>query len=136
MLFLQHLKNFTQMRKIAMMLLVMWTCNISMKADEGMFLVHLIGEKTYADMVKRGLKLSKEQLYSMNKSSIKDAIVLFGGGCTAEIVSKEGLLFTNHHCGYGNIAAASTVDHNYLRDGFWAKSKKEEIACPGLSVQF
>lgn len=107
-----------------------------LKADEGMFLVHLIGEKTYADMQKRGLKLSKEQLYSMNKSSIKDAIVIFGGGCTAELVSKEGLLFTNHHCGYGNISAASTVDHNYLRDGFWAKSKAEEIACPGLSVQF
>lgn len=107
-----------------------------LKADEGMFLVHLIGDKTYADMQKRGLKLSKEQLYSMNKSSIKDAIVIFGGGCTAELVSKEGLLFTNHHCGYGNISAASTVEHNYLRDGFWAKSKAEEIPCPGLSVQF
>lgn len=107
-----------------------------LKADEGMWLVHLIGDKTYADMVKRGLKLSKEQLYSMNKSSLKDAIVIFGGGCTAELVSKEGLLFTNHHCGYGNIAASSTVEHNYLRDGFWAKNKQEEIACPGLSVQF
>lgn len=92
--------------------------------------------KTYADMVKRGLKLSKEQLYSMNNNSIKDAIVLFGGGCTAEVVSKEGLLFTNHHCGYDNIASSSSVEHNYLRDGFWAKSKQEEIACPGLSVQF
>src|SRR5688572_21908154 len=106
------------------------------KADEGMWLVHLIGDKTYADMVKRGLKLSKEQLYSMNKSSIKDAIVIFGGGCTAELVSKEGLLFTSHHCGCHNIATASSVEHNYLRDGFWAKSKKEEIPCPGLSVQF
>jgi hypothetical protein len=108
----------------------------SVKADEGMWLVHLLGEKTYSDMQKRGLKLSKEQLYSMNKSSIKDAIVLFGGGCTAEVVSKEGLLFTNHHCGYDNIASASTVEHNYLKDGFWAKSKQEEIKCPGLSVQF
>ena len=111
-------------------------CFLSSKADEGMFLVHLIGEKTYSDMVKRGLKLSKEQLCSMNKNSIKDAIVLFGGGCTAEVVSKEGLLFTNHHCGYDNIASASSLEHNYLRDGFWAKSKQEEIACPGLSVQF
>lgn len=109
---------------------------ISVKADEGMWLVQLIGEKTYADMVKKGLKLTKEQLYSANKSSIKDAIVLFGGGCTAEIVSKEGLVFTNHHCGYGSIAAASSVAHNYLKDGFWAKSKQEEIASPGLSVQF
>ncbi|MDI1354989.1 MAG: S46 family peptidase [bacterium] len=124
------------MKKIAIILLVVFAANVSVKADEGMWLVHLIGEKTYANMVKRGLKLTKEQLYSMNKNSLKDAIVLFGGGCTAEVVSKEGLLFTNHHCGYGNIAASSTVEHNYLKDGFWAKSKKEEIVCPGLSVQF
>jgi hypothetical protein len=125
------------MKKITTLLLIAFSINfLSVKADEGMFLVHLIGDKTYADMVKRGLKLNKEQLYSMNKSSIKDAIVLFGGGCTAEVVSKEGLLFTNHHCGYDNIASSSSVAHNYLRDGFWAKSKQEEIACPGLSVQF
>src|SRR3954470_10151991 len=125
------------MKKITFLLLLAFATNaISVKADEGMWLVHLIGDKTYADMVKRGLKLTKEQLYSMNKSSLKDAIVLFGGGCTAEVVSKEGLLFTNHHCGYDQIATASTVEHNYLKDGFWAKSKGEEIACPGLSVQF
>src|SRR6478735_5318279 len=125
------------MKKIALALIVLFTMkSVSVKADEGMWLVQLIGDKTYADMVKRGLKLSKEQLYSMNTSSLKDAIVLFGGGCTAEVVSKEGLLFTNHHCGYDNIASASTVEHNYLKDGFWAKSKGEEIACPGLSVQF
>lgn len=125
------------MKKISLFLAICLALNsFTVKADEGMWLVHLIGDKTYADMVKRGLKLSKEQLYSMNKSSIKDAIVIFGGGCTAEIVSKEGLLFTNHHCGYDNIATASSVEHNYLRDGFWAKSKQEEIACPGLSVQF
>jgi len=106
------------------------------KADEGMWLVQLLGDKVYAEMVKKGIKLNKEQLYSINTSSIKDAIVLFGGGCTAEIVSKEGLLFTNHHCGYDQIASASSVQHNYLRDGFWAKSKQEEIVCPGLSVQF
>lgn len=124
------------MKKIVALLLVLAVNVISVRADEGMWLVHLIGEKTYADMVKKGLKLSKEQLYSMNKSSIKDAIVIFGGGCTAELVSKEGLLFTNHHCGYDAIASSSSVEHNYLRDGFWAKSKKEEIPCPGLSVQF
>ena len=124
------------MKKIAIALLLVFISNLSIKADEGMFLVHLIGEKTYADMVKRGLKLSKEQLYDINKSSLKDAIVLFGGGCTAEIVSKEGLVFTNHHCGYDAIASASSVEHNYLRDGFWAKSKAEEIPAPGLSVQF
>jgi hypothetical protein len=120
--------------RITALLLVLST--LCSRADEGMFLVHMLGEKTYADMVKRGLKLSKEQLYSMNKSSIKDAIVLFGGGCTAEIVSKEGLLFTNHHCGYSAIAARSTEEHNYLRDGFWATAKDKEIPCPDLSVQF
>jgi hypothetical protein len=106
------------------------------KADEGMWLPMLLGEQVYADMVKRGLKLSKEQLYDVNKACIKDAIVIFGGGCTASIVSKEGLVFTNHHCGYNAIAAASTVDHNYLKDGFWAKNKNEEISAKGVSVQF
>jgi hypothetical protein len=105
-------------------------------ADEGMWLVHLLGEQVYADMVKKGLKLSKDQLYSVNKASIKDAIVIFGGGCTGEIVSKKGLIFTNHHCGYDAIADVSTVENNYLRDGFWAKSIDQEIPAKGLSVQF
>ena len=105
-------------------------------ADEGMWLVHLIGPKTYANMQKRGLTLSKDQLYAINKSSLKDAIAIFGGGCTSEMVSSQGLLFTNHHCGYDAIASASSLEHNYLKDGFWAKSKDQEIPCPGLSVQF
>ncbi len=123
------------MKKLGIFLLAFCSSTF-MLADEGMWLVHLIGKKTYNDMVKRGLKLSKEQLYSMNKSSIKDAIVIFGGGCTAELVSSEGLLFTNHHCGYGNIAAVSTVENDHLKEGFWAKSKQEEIPCKDLSVQF
>ncbi|MGZ3884612.1 MAG: S46 family peptidase, partial [Bacteroidia bacterium] len=106
------------------------------KADEGMWLPMLLGEQVYADMVKRGLKLTKEQLYSINQASIKDAIIIFGGGCTGEIVSKEGLIFTNHHCGYSAIAAASSVAHNYLKDGFWARSKQEEIYAPGVHAQF
>ena len=106
------------------------------KADEGMFLIHLLGDKVYAEMVKKGLKMTKEQLYSANSNSIKDAIVLFGRGCSAELVSKEGLLFTNHHCGYEAITAASTVKHNYLRDGFWAKSRQDEIVANGMTVQF
>ena len=107
-----------------------------LKADEGMWLPMLLGEQVYADMVKRGLKLTKEQLYSINQASIKDAIIIFGGGCTGEIVSKEGLIFTNHHCGYNAINAASTVQHNYLKDGFWARTKQEEIAAPGVHAQF
>src|SRR6478736_10184418 len=82
-------------------------------ADEGMWLPMLLGQQVYNDMVKKGLKLTKEQLYSVNKASLKDAILIFGGGCTGEIVSNQGLIFTNHHCGYSAIAGASTVEHNY-----------------------
>ena len=104
-------------------------------ADEGMWLPLLLGEQVYADMQKKGLKLTKEQLYSINKASLKDAIIIFGGGCTGEIVSSQGLIFTNHHCGYSAIAAASSVENNYLRDGFYAKTNKEEIKT-NISVQF
>ena len=104
-------------------------------ADEGMWLPMLLGQQVYNDMVKRGLKLTAEQLYSINKSSIKDAIIIFGGGCTGEIVSEKGLIFTNHHCGYDAIATASTVENNYLRDGFYAKSLAQEIQSK-LTVQF
>ena len=105
-------------------------------ADEGMWLPMLLGQQVYNDMVKKGLKLSKEQLYSLNKASLKDAIVIFGGGCTGEIVSNQGLLFTNHHCGYGVIANASTMEKNYLQNGFYAKNLGEEIPGGNLSVQF
>jgi hypothetical protein len=104
-------------------------------ADEGMWLPMLLGEQVYNDMVKRGLKLTKEQLYSVNKSSLKDAILIFGGGCTGEIVSDQGLIFTNHHCGYSAIAGASTVEHNYLTDGFYAYTRDQEIKST-LTVQF
>jgi len=105
------------------------------KADEGMWLPMLLGQQVYNDMVKKGLKLTKEQLYSINKSSLKDAIIIFGGGCTGEIVSSQGLIFTNHHCGYSAISGASTVEHNYLRDGFYAYNKGQELKT-GLTVQF
>lgn len=104
-------------------------------ADEGMWLPMLLGQQVYNDMVKKGLKLKPEQLYSMNKASIKDAIVIFGGGCTGEIVSDQGMIFTNHHCGYGAIAAASSVENNYLQNGFWASDKSKEISS-SLSVKF
>jgi hypothetical protein len=104
-------------------------------ADEGMWLPMLLGEQVYADMVKKGLKLTKEQLYSVNKSSLKDAVIIFGRGCTGEIVSSQGLIFTNHHCGYDAIVNASTVEHNYLIDGFYALNKEQEIKTD-LTVQF
>ena len=105
-------------------------------ADEGMWLPLLLGQQVYNDMVKKGLKLKVDQLYSVNKSSIKDAIIIFGGGCTGEIVSSQGLIFTNHHCGYSAIAAASSVENNYLRDGFWAADKSQEISSKSLTVKF
>lgn len=106
------------------------------KADEGMWLPYLLGQQVYNDMVKKGLKLTKDQLYSINKASLKDAIIIFGGGCTGEIVSNQGLIFTNHHCGYDAIATASSVEHNYLKNGFYALDRQQEIPAKGLSVQF
>src|SRR5688572_6731353 len=108
---------------------------LRVRADEGMWLPMLLGQQVYNDMVKKGLKLTKEQLFSINKASLKDAIIIFGGGCTGEIVSNEGLIFTNHHCGYGAIAAASSVQNNYLTEGFYAFNKDQEIQSK-LTVQF
>jgi len=105
-------------------------------ADEGMWLPQLLGQQVYNEMVSKGLKLTKEQLYNINKASIKDAIVIFGTGCTGEVVSNEGMVFTNHHCGYGAIVAASTVEHNYLKNGFYANTKTAEIPAGGITVQF
>jgi len=104
-------------------------------ADEGMWLPLLLGQQIYGEMVKKGLKLTKDQLYNINKPSVKDAIIIFGSGCTGEIVSAEGLIFTNHHCGYDAIASASTLEHNYLKDGFYSRNKGEEIPSD-LTVQF
>lgn len=105
------------------------------RADEGMWLPFLIG-RNYEDMKKHGLKLTQEQIYSINKSSLKDAVISFGGFCTGELISGQSLILTNHHCGYDAIAGASTPEHNYLDNGFWAKSLKEEIPVPGLTATF
>ncbi|HYF32262.1 MAG TPA: S46 family peptidase [Chitinophagaceae bacterium] len=123
------------MRKFLIVIVLCFSMFRSM-ADEGMWLPLLLGQQVYNDMTKKGLKLSKEQLYSINKASLKDAIIIFSGFCTGEIVSPEGLIFTNHHCGYNAIAAASSVQNNYLKDGFWAKSKPEEIPSQGLYAEF
>src|SRR5262245_38210745 len=127
--------NTRRMKKFVFILFFSIACLSRAAADEGMWLPLLLGQQVYNDMVKKGLKLTKEQLYNINKPSLKDAIIIFGGGCTGEIVSPEGLIFTNHHCGYDVIAGASTVDHNYLKDGFYARNRGEEIPST-LSVQF
>lgn len=107
-----------------------------MRADEGMWLMMLVKRLNGTDLQKQGLHLTAEEIYSVNHSSLKDAIVQFGGGCTAEVVSKEGLVFTNHHCGYDAIATLSTPERNYLHDGFFAKNNKEELPAKGLGVRF
>ena len=107
-----------------------------MKADEGMWLLMFIKRLNNVDMQKEGLHLTPEEIYSVNNAALKDAVVSFGGYCTGEIVSDQGLLFTNHHCGYGAIAAASTPEKNYLKDGFWAMRQSDEFNSEGLYVRF
>ena len=103
-------------------------------ADEGMWIPVLIEKYNIKLMQENGFKLTAEDIYSINRASMKDAVVLFGGGCTGEFISDKGLIITNHHCGYGYIQNHSTLEHDYLRNGFWAASNAEELANPGLSV--
>ncbi len=106
------------------------------RADEGMWLPYSLNGQNLAEMQAMGCKLTAEQIFSFNQPSIKDAIVQFGGGCTGEIISPEGLLLTNHHCGLSYVQKHSSVEHDYLTDGFWANNKNEELPNPGLSVLF
>ena len=109
----------------------------SARADEGMWLLQLMKQQNSIDMMKKqGLKLASDDLYNPNGVSLKDAVGIFGGGCTGEIISPEGLILTNHHCGYGAIQQHSSVEHDYLTDGFWAKSRNEELPTPGLKFRF
>ena len=108
----------------------------ALKADEGMWIPLLIEKYNIKLMQEKGFKLSADDIYSVNKACMKDAIVQFGGGCTGEVISADGLLITNHHCGYGQIQKHSTLDHDYLTNGFWAMSKEEELPNPGLTVTF
>lgn len=125
------------MKKLLLVLLMIFS-GYGLKAlpDEGMWLLPLLEKLNIGKMTEMGLKLTAEDIYSVNKASLKDAIVIFGGGCTGEIVSPEGLLLTNHHCGYGQIQSHSSVEHDYLKDGFWAMTREEELPNPGLSVTF
>jgi hypothetical protein len=124
------------MKKLIAVLLIVLSFGLKARADEGMWLLPLIEKYNMGTMTSLGLKLSAQDIYSLNQPSIKDAIINFGGGCTGEIVSSQGLILTNHHCGYDRIQSHSTVEHDYLRDGFWAMKKEDELPNPGLNVTF
>lgn len=129
-----HYLNKIQMKKI-LALFAFVACSFTLMADEGMWLPSHI-KMRIQDMQQKGFKLSAEDIYSVNQTSLKDAVVQFGGGCSGEIISPEGLLITNHHCGYGQIQYHSSVEHDYLKDGFWAMNRDEELPNPGLTVSF
>ena len=121
------------MKRSLLIFALLCATSFSAVADKGMWLPSLIASRI-DDMKSKGFKLSAEDIYSINKASMKDAVVLFDGGCTGEIISDKGLILTNHHCGYDAIQALSTVEHDYLTDGFWAMNHNEELPCPGLKV--
>ena len=121
------------MKRTLLLIALLCATTLTAVADKGMWLPSLISSRI-KDMKSKGFKLSAEDIYSVNQASLKDAVVLFDGGCTGEIVSEEGLLLTNHHCGYDAIQALSSVEHDYLTDGFWAMNHSEELYCPGLKV--
>ncbi|MCD6596678.1 MAG: S46 family peptidase, partial [Bacteroidales bacterium] len=123
-------------RKLLFIWIIAFVSFFPVFGDEGMWIPMLIEKLNIQEMQEKGLKLSAEDIYSVNKASMKDAVMIFGGGCTAELISAEGLLLTNHHCGYRSIQKHSTVEHDYLTNGFWAMSHKEELLNPGLKVTF
>lgn len=125
------------MRKILINLVLALTVNAgSVRADEGMWLPMFIERLNYVDMQKEGLHLTADEIYSVNLSSLKDAIILFGSGCTGEVVSGEGLILTNHHCAYEQIQSHSSLEYDYLTDGFWAMKRSEELPNTGLTARF
>lgn len=123
------------MKRILASLVLLVLVNLSF-AKEGMWIPTLLNKYPIEEMQQMGFRLTANDIYSINHNSMKDAVVLFGSGCTGEMVSGEGLLFTNHHCGYGSIQSHSSLEHDYLTDGFWAMSREEELPNPGLSVRF
>ncbi len=122
------------MKKIFLFLLVFVASNVTIKAEEGMWIPMLLEQLNISQMQSMGLKLTADDIYNINRSSLKDAIVQFGGGCTAEIVSPNGLILTNHHCGLGAIQRLSDVDHDFLKNGFWAGSFEQELPASGITV--
>ncbi len=124
------------MKKILCAITALAVFSAGMRADEGMWMLPLLQKMNSKTMTELGCRLSADDIYSINHSSLKDAIVQFGGGCTGEIISGEGLLVTNHHCGYASIQQLSSVDHDYLTDGYWAMNRSEELPVEGLTVTF
>ena len=124
------------MKKLLSSLAVFAILAAGLRADEGMWLLPLLQKMNAEAMADLGCRLSPEQIYSINNSSLKDAVVHFGAGCTGEVISNEGLLVTNHHCGYSSIQELSSPEHNYLEDGYWAMTRDKELPVPGLSVTF
>ncbi|MGM9758495.1 MAG: S46 family peptidase [Parabacteroides sp.] len=123
------------MRKLFLSLAAV-LCLLPAVADEGMWLLPLLKQQKFAEMQALGLKLQDYDVYSPDSASLKDAVIIFGGGCTGEVVSSDGLVLTNHHCGYGAIQQHSSVEHDYLTDGFWAATREQELPTPGLTVTF
>ena len=124
------------MKKLLCILAAALLLGTGASADEGMWLLPLLQKMNAGAMKDLGCRLTPDQIYSINHSSLKDAIVQFGGGCTGEMISKEGLLVTNHHCGYSSIQSLSSDEHNYLEDGYWAMDRSQELPVPGLTVTF
>lgn len=122
--------------KKGLLILIVTVLAFPLKADEGMWLLPLLKQQKFPEMQALGLKLQDYDIYSPDSSALKDAVVIFGGGCTGEMVSSEGLLLTNHHCGYGQIQMHSTLENDYLTNGFWAMSREQELPNPGLTVTF
>ncbi|MCF8379549.1 MAG: S46 family peptidase [Bacteroidales bacterium] len=124
------------MRNILLSALILMSLISASRADEGMWIPMLLNELNEAEMQAMGMTITADDIYNINQSSLKDAIMIFGGGCTAELISDQGLILTNHHCGYSRIQRHSSLEHNYLEDGFWAMSHSEELPNAGLTVTF
>ena len=125
------------MKKIKLLSLMLLLLPLTpVKADEGMWLLPLLEKMNSGRMTELGFEITPQEIYDLNNTTLKDAIVIFGNGCTGEIVSDQGLVFTNHHCGYASIQQLSSVEHNYLKDGFWAMNTNEELYAEGLTVSF
>ena len=122
------------LKKILLGLLIVLLIKPTAFAGEGMWIPMLLKQLNEKQMKAMGMNISADDIYSINHSSMKDAILLFGRGCTSEIISKDGLLLTNHHCGFSSIQKHSSLDHDYLTDGFWAMNRQEELPNPGLTA--